>query len=85
MLEAMLRAFADQAEIGPHLDADARRAEETLRSVEAAGIDLPALTAEFERECVRSVHDSYRQLISCIGGKASPSPGLAELQGQART
>lgn len=34
-----------------------------------AGIDLAALTAEFEREGVRSFCDSYRHLLSCIEQK----------------
>jgi len=69
MPEATLREFADHGEVGPPLDADASRAEGTLRRVEAAGIDLAALTAELEREGVRSFCDSYHQLISCIETK----------------
>ena len=83
MPEATLRAFADHGEIGPSLDADASRAEETLRGAEAAGLDLAALTAELEHEGVRSFCDSYHQLITCIETKLS-QPGLAGLQEQAR-
>jgi transaldolase len=83
MPEATLRAFADHGEIGPPLDVDASRAEETLRGAEAAGIDLAALTAELERDGVRSFCDSYHQLISCIETKLS-QPGLAGLQQHAR-
>jgi transaldolase len=83
MPEATLREFADHGEIGPILDADARRAEETLRGVEAAGIDLTVLTAELEREGVRSFCDSYHQLITCIETKLS-EPRLAGPEEQAR-
>ncbi len=83
MPEATLRAFADHGEIGPPLDADASRAEETLRGAEAAGLDLAALTAELERDGVRSFCDSYHQLITCIETKLS-QPGLAGLGQQAR-
>jgi transaldolase len=83
MPEATLRAFADHGEIGPPLDADASRAEETLRGAEAAGIDLAALTAELERGGVRSFCDSYHQLITCIETKVTQR-GLAGLGQQAR-
>jgi transaldolase len=83
MPEATLREFAHHGETGPPLDADASRAEETLRHAEAAGIDLAALTAELEREGVRSFCDSYHQLLTCIETKLS-EPGLAGLEGQAR-
>ena len=83
MPEATLREFPDHGEIGPPLDADASRAEVTLRGAEAAGIDLAALTAELEREGVHSFCDSYDQLITCIETKLS-HPGLAGLEEQAR-
>ena len=41
-------------------------AEETLRRAEDAGVDLAAITAELEREGVRSFCDSYRDLLACI-------------------
>jgi hypothetical protein len=76
-------AFAAHGEISPPLDADASRAEETLRGAEAAGLDLATLTAELEREGVWSFCDSYHQLISRIETKLSQS-GLAGLLEQAR-
>jgi transaldolase len=66
MPEATLRAFADHGDVGHPLDADASQAEETLRRAEEAGIDLPALTAQLEREGVRSFCDSYHELLACI-------------------
>jgi transaldolase len=44
-------------------------AEETLRRAEAAGIDLAAVTAQLEREGVRSFCDSYHELLDCIEAK----------------
>ena len=78
MPEATLNAFADHGEVGRPMDADLRDAEETLRRAEAAGIDLPALTAELEREGVRSFCDSYRELLGCIETKASVSARRAD-------
>ena len=41
----------------------------TLAAATAAGIDLAAVTAELEREGVRSFCDSYHELLDCIEGK----------------
>lgn len=51
------------------LDADPEAAERTLAEAAVAGIDLQAVTAELEREGVRSFCDSYHQLLDCIEGK----------------
>jgi hypothetical protein len=40
-----------------------------LRRARAAGIDLDAVTAELEREGLRSFRDSYRELLGCIEAK----------------
>lgn len=69
MPEHTLRAFADHGEIARTLDADSAEAEQTLAEAAAAGIDLAAVTAELEREGVRSFCDSYHQLLDCIEGK----------------
>jgi transaldolase len=69
MPEATLRAFADHGNVS-HVGSDAGAAEETLRRVEAAGIDLAAITADLEREGVRSFCDSYHDLLSCVETKA---------------
>ena len=68
MPEATLRAFADHGEVAPS-DRPRRRRGGILRRAGAAGIDLPAITAELEREGVRSFCDSYRQLLGCIETK----------------
>ena len=69
MPEQTLRAFGDHGEVARTLDVDAAAAEETLAAAAVAGIDLTAVTAELEREGVRSFCDSYHQLLDCIEGK----------------
>jgi len=73
MPEATLRAFADHGDVGEPLNADGREAEELLRRAADNGIDLPALTAELERDGVRSFCDSYRELLGCIDAKRQVS------------
>lgn len=69
MPEATLRAYADHGITAVLLDADARQATATLRRAEQAGVDLPAITAQLEREGVQSFCDSYRALLACIEAK----------------
>jgi transaldolase len=69
MPEATLRAFADHGNVRRALSVDAASAEETLRGAEGAGIDLDAITAQLEREGVRSFCDSYHDLLECIEAK----------------
>jgi transaldolase len=66
MPEATLRAFADHGDVGRALDVDAGEAEEPLRRAGEAGIDLPTLTAQLERDGVRSFCDSYHELLARI-------------------
>jgi transaldolase len=69
MPEATLRAFADHGSVDHELAADSAAAERVLTEAEAAGLDLPALTAELEREGVESFLGSYRELLGCIESK----------------
>jgi transaldolase len=69
MPDQTLRAFADHGEVSRTLDADPKAAEQALAGAEAAGIDLPRITAELEREGVRSFCDSYHDLLACLEGK----------------
>jgi transaldolase len=73
MPEATLRAFADHGNASRTEGFDAAAAEEILRRAEEAGIDLAALTAELEREGVRSFCDSYHDLLECIETKVQQS------------
>jgi transaldolase len=67
--EHTLRAFADHGTVARTLDADPAAAAQTLTAAAVAGIDLAALTAQLEREGVRSFCDSYHQLLDCIERK----------------
>ena len=69
MPEQTLRAFADHGQITATLNADLDAARTTLAEAAAAGIDLPAVTHELERDGVRTFCDSYRQLLECIESK----------------
>jgi transaldolase len=69
MPEATLRAFADHGAVGQALDADATGAVAVLREAQTAGVDLDAITAQLERDGVRSFCDSYRQLLERIVAK----------------
>jgi transaldolase len=69
MPEHTLRAFADHGRVARTLDADPAEAERTLGRAQAVGVDLASVTAELEREGVRSFCDSYDQLLNCIEQK----------------
>jgi transaldolase len=69
MPEATLRAFADHGDAGRAFDPSSTAAEGTLRRAADAGIDLASVTAQLEREGVRSFCDSYRDLLACIETK----------------
>ena len=43
--------------------------ERTLSAAAAAGIDLATITAQLEREGIRSFCDSYHKLLDCIERK----------------
>jgi transaldolase len=69
MPEATLRAFADHGDPTRALGDDSSAAEETLRRAANAGVDLDVVTAELEREGVRSFCNSYNELLACIEAK----------------
>ena len=69
MPEATLRAFADHGDPTRTLGDESSAAEETLRRAANAGVDLDVVTAELEREGVRSFCDSYNELLACIEAK----------------
>lgn len=78
MPEKTLHLFADHGNIGRALDADPADVERLLEEAEAAGVDLPALTSELEREGVQAFCASYDELLRCIEAKlaalARPTP-----------
>jgi transaldolase len=70
MPEQALRAFADHGEVAPTLAADPAGAERTLADAAAAGIDLPRVTDELEREGIQSFCHSYHELLDCVRSKS---------------
>jgi transaldolase len=78
MPEATLRAFADHGNVTDAVNTVAGAACHILRVARDAGIDLNAITAELEREGVRSFSDSYRELLRCIEEKAGKDLGPAD-------
>jgi transaldolase len=71
MPEATMRAFADHGNVTHALSVVAGAACNRLRRAHDAGIDLDAITAQLEREGVRSFCDSYGELLGRIEAKAS--------------
>ncbi len=69
MPEQTLRAFADHGNVGRALDTDPTEVELVLGQAADAELNLGRLTAELEREGVRSFCDSYNELLSCIDSK----------------
>jgi transaldolase len=67
MPESTLRAFADHGDASR--DFGLSNGAETLERAAEAGIDLAAITADLEREGVRSFCDSYQELLDCIEAK----------------
>jgi transaldolase len=63
MPEATLLAFADHGTAAPTLDT---AFDDTLLQARDAGVDLPAVTAQLEREGVESFCASYRELLDSI-------------------
>jgi transaldolase len=72
---ATLRAFADHGDVAPTLTEGSGAAGVTLREAETVGIDLDAVTAELERDGVRSFCDSYGELLACIEAKVERTCG----------
>ena len=75
MPEQTLRAFADHGEVKPTLTADPAGAERALADAAGAGIDLPRVTHELEREGIASFCDSYHQLLDCVQSKLGALAG----------
>jgi len=79
MPEAPLRAFADHGNVTHALSIVAGAACTTLGRAHDAGINLDAITAQLEREGVRSFCTSYEELLGRIEAKlAGKDPGRAD-------
>jgi transaldolase len=69
MPESTLQAFADHGLVGRTVDGEREPASDLLKASAMAGVDLARITAELEREGVRSFCDSYGELLACVEGK----------------
>jgi transaldolase len=69
MPESTLHAFADHGLVGRTVDGQTPKAGDLLKAAEMAGVDLAKITAELERDGVRSFCASYASLLACIEGK----------------
>ena len=68
MPQETLAAFADHGD-ALAFDPGSDEPTATLRHAAEAGVDLAAVTAQLEREGVRSFCDSYREVLACIEDK----------------
>jgi transaldolase len=69
MPEATLRAFAEHGVVRRAFDDTIAAAPVLLAHAADAGVDLPAITAQLERDGVRSFCASYRELLDCVETK----------------
>lgn len=69
MPESVLLTAAKEANIGEPLSEDASPAEETVRRVEDAGVDLEELGRELQEEGDQKFADSFDRLLACIEDK----------------
>ena len=69
MPEHTLRAFAEHGRVGQRIPTDSARAEQVLAEAAEAGIDLPRITAELEREGVEAFDRSYADLLDRLERK----------------
>jgi transaldolase len=74
MPQATLRAFADHGDLSHPLGI-AGASNTTLRRAQEEGIELDAITAQLERDGVRSFCDSYHDLLHCIETKLQRMDG----------
>ena len=70
MPEATLHAFDEHGTIRP-FDPESASADPTLGDAARAGVDLPAITTELEREGIGAFSESYDELIRCIETKVA--------------
>jgi transaldolase len=70
MPEGTLRAFADHGDVTHALSTVTGAACNILRRARDAGIDLDTITAQLEREGVRSFCGSYEELLGLIEAKS---------------
>ncbi len=66
MPENTLKAFRDHGEVQVTLDRDQETIEETLKKLQANGIDVDQIVQDLETAGVKAFIDSYRKLVKCV-------------------
>jgi transaldolase len=74
MPEKTLLAFADHGEVRAPIDLASESPQQVLAAAAVAGIELDDITAELEREGVRSFSDSYERLLERLGSELAAAP-----------
>jgi transaldolase len=81
MPEKTLHLFGEHGNVGHALDANLDEVERLLAQAREAGLDLPGLTSELEREGVEAFCASYDELLDCIGSKLDRLAGVERASG----
>jgi transaldolase len=81
MPQTTLSAFADHGTVARTLDGDPGEALAVLHEAQATGLQLGTITAQLERDGVRSFCVSYRQLLERIAAKVEHGIGVEPTRG----
>lgn len=84
MPPATYRAFREHGEPQRTLPGDVGEAQAQIAALEAAGIDLDAVTTQLLNQGVKSFADSYRSLLTAMDSKAVAILQAAYAQAQSR-
>jgi transaldolase len=69
--DTTLEAFDDHGRLARTADADIASAKRTWSSIADAGVDLPAVAAQLEREGVASFQKSFDELLAALTAKSA--------------
>jgi transaldolase len=69
--DTTLEAFDDHGRLARTVDADTTSAKRTWSSIADAGVDLPAVAAQLEREGVASFQKSFDELLAALTAKSA--------------
>ena len=69
MPEGTIAAFSDHGVVARTVDSDVAEAEGDIASLEAAGVDLDAVTHQLELDGVKSFAESFDSLIGTVGAR----------------
>jgi transaldolase len=69
--ENTIDQFEDHGTLARTIDVDVEEADETMRRLDALGIDMDEVGLSLENQGVASFHESFRQVLTVLNGKAS--------------